>query len=132
MTGNESRQSVSEFLIEAFGPLNDAQLRRRKDDLLRRAAMVTAFGWHQFRYQWSSGEVLGTVLVLRDHAEMLRWKETEDSIQARWAFDLWGIAGGQADVDAGSPTTVAWFESIRVEFATKQSASTTSHEEVGS
>jgi len=104
-----------------FGPLDRAQLRRRKEDLSRRAALVTEFGWDQFRYQWSSGEVLGTALVLHDRDEMQRWAETVDSVLSRWACDLWGIDGGQTDVDAGCPTTRAWFDSIRAELAGKRS-----------
>lgn len=104
-----------------FGPLNGAQLHRRKEDLLRRAALVTEFGWDQFRYQWSSGEVLGTALVLHDRHEMQRWAETVDSVLSRWACDLWGIDGGQADVDAGCPTTRAWFDSMRAELAGERS-----------
>lgn len=100
-----------------FGPLDDTQFCRRKNDLLWRARLVIEFGWEQFRYQWSSGEVSGTALVLHDHDEMLRWAETVDSVLSRWAFDLWGIDGGQEDVDAGCPATLAWFDSIRAELA---------------
>jgi hypothetical protein len=125
MTDNESPQSAAGSLAEVFGPLDDAQLRRRKEDLLRRAALVTEFGWDEFRYQWSSGEVLGTALVLHDRDEMLRWAETVDSVLSRWAFDLWGINGGQKDVDAGYPTTLAWFDSIRTELARKRSTPAT-------
>lgn len=104
-----------------FGPLDDERLYGRKEDLLRRATLVTEFGWDQFRYQWSSGEVLGTALVLHDRDEILRWSETIDSALSRWAFDLWGIDGGQTDMDAGCPTTLAWFDSIRIELASKRS-----------
>jgi hypothetical protein len=83
--------------------------------------LVTEFCWDQFRYQWSSGEVLGTALVLHDRDEMARWSETVDSILARWAFDLWGIGGGHTDVNAGCPTTLAWFDSIRAELASTRS-----------
>ena len=125
MTHNESPQSADRTLAEVFGPLDDAQLRRRKEDLLRRAALVSEFGWDRFRYQWSSGEVLGTALVLHDRDEMLRWAETVDSVLSRWAFNLWGINGGHKDVDAGCPTTLAWFDSIRTELARKRSTPVT-------
>jgi hypothetical protein len=108
MTDNESSQP-------------DARQVRRREDLLRRAALVTVAGWDQFRYQWSTGEVLGTALVLQDGDEILRWGETVDSVLSRWAFDLWGIDGGQTDLDAGCPTTSAWFDSIRSELTSKRS-----------
>jgi hypothetical protein len=125
MIHNESPQSAASTLTEVFGPLDDAQLRRRKEDLLRRAALVTECRWDQFRYQWSSGEVVGTALVLHDRDEMLRWAKTVDSVLSRWAFALWGIDGGQKDVVAGCPTTLAWFESIRTERARKRSTPAT-------
>ena len=54
--------------------------------------------------------------------------ETVDSVLSRWACDLWGIDGGQTDVDAGFPTTRAWFDSIRAEFAGKRSTRGTTRE----
>jgi hypothetical protein len=121
MTHNVPPQSANSTLPALFGQLDDTHLCRRKNDLLLRSCLVAEFGWEQFRYQWSSGEVLGTALVLRDHNEMLRWAETVDSVLARWAFDLWGIDGGQADVDAGCPAILAWFDSIRAELAGNRS-----------
>jgi hypothetical protein len=121
MTHNEPPQSADSTLPAVLGQLDDTHLCRRKNDLLWRARLVIEFGWEQFRYQWSSGEVLGTALVLHDPDEMLRWAETVDSVLARWAFDLWGIDGGQADVDAGCPATLAWFDSIRAELAGNRS-----------
>lgn len=103
----------------------NARLVRRKEDLLRRAALVTVAGWDHFRYQWSTGEVLGTALVLRDADEILRWGETVASVLSRWAFDLWGIDGGQTDVDAGCPTTLAWFDSLHSELTRKRSTPAT-------
>jgi hypothetical protein len=103
----------------------DARLVRRKEDLLQRAALVTVVGWDQVRYRWSTGEVLGTALVLQDRDEIARWGETAASVLARWAFDLWGIGGGQTDVDAGCATTLAWFDSIRSELTSKRSTPAT-------
>lgn len=127
MTHNQSPQSTGRTLAEVFGPLDGAHLHRRKADLLRRAALVTEFGWDQFRYQWSRGEVLGTALVLHDRDEMQRWSEMEDSVLSQWSCDPWGIDGGQRDVDSGCPTTRALFDSIRAELVGKRSiAETTS------
>ncbi|OIN79055.1 hypothetical protein K3U93_21580 [Mycobacterium malmoense] len=112
MTANESSRA-------------DARLVRRKEDLLRRAALVTVVGWDQVHYQRSTGEVLGTALVLQDADEILRWGETVASALSRWAFDLWGIDGGQTDLDAGCPTTLAWFDSIRSELTGTRSTTVT-------
>ena len=38
-----------------------------------------------------------------------------DSALSRWAFDLWGLVDGQADLDSGLPATRAWFDSVRAE-----------------
>ena len=75
-----------------FEPPDQDQLARRADDLRHRAALVRRYGWDQYRSRWSTGEVLGVAL---------------------WAFTLWGIAGGEDDVAAGLPATLAWFDALR-------------------
>lgn len=89
------------------------QVIRHADDLMLRANLVCRDGWDQYRHVWSCGEVVGTALVLGDDAELQRCGETTISALERWAFDLWGITGGQADTDDGLPRTGAWFDSIR-------------------
>ncbi len=96
-----------------FEPPDPAQLTRHADDLIRRASLVRRDGWDQYRHLWSRGEVIGTALVLSDDAELHRCSETTISALERWAFDLWGITGGQSDVDSGLLRTRAWFDSIR-------------------
>jgi hypothetical protein len=88
------------------------QVIRHADDLMLRANLVCRDGWDQYRHVWSFGEVIGTALVLGDDAELQRCGETTISALERWAYDLWGITGGQADVDAGLPRTRAWFDSL--------------------
>jgi hypothetical protein len=78
-----------------------------------RANLVRRDGRDQYRHVWSCGEVVGTALVLGDDAELQRCGETTISSLEQWAFDLWGITGGQSDLGAGLPRTRAWFESIR-------------------
>jgi hypothetical protein len=85
----------------------------RHADLIHRAHLVRRDGWGQYRHLWSCGEVIGTALVLGDDAELQRCGETTNSALERWAFDLWGMTGGQADTDAGLLRTRAWFDSIR-------------------
>ncbi len=104
---------IGPALADVFGPLNKERQHRRISELLHRAAMVTEYGWGQFRHPWSSGEAAGTALVLHDRAELIRHGMTPDSGLARWAFDLWGTREGQGDVDAGCPSTCAWFDSVR-------------------
>ncbi|WP_205874831.1 hypothetical protein [Mycobacterium camsae] len=85
----------------------------RHADLIHRAQLVSRDGWGRYRRLWSCGEVIGTALVLGDDAELQRCGETRHSALERWAFDLWGMTGGQADAEAGLLRTQAWFDSIR-------------------
>lgn len=95
-----------------FEPPDRAQLARHAEDLIHRANLVRTGGWDQYRHVWSCGEVIGTALVLGDGHELERHGETTISALKRWAFELWGITGGQADTDAGLQRTRAWFGSI--------------------
>ena len=96
-----------------FEPPDQYELARRADDLLHRVNLVRTHGWGQYRQLWSCGEVLGVALLLRDDSELQRSGETTASALERWAFDLWGIVGGQADTDVGLSRTRAWFDSLR-------------------
>jgi hypothetical protein len=96
-----------------FEPPDHDQLARQADDLTHRADLVLRHGWDEYQHLWSSGEVLGTALVLDDEAELQRCGETPVSALDRWAYNLWGITGGEADATAGLPRTRAWFDSIR-------------------
>lgn len=96
-----------------FEPPDQDQLARHADDLIHRAQLVDTDGWDEYRHLWSRGEVIGTALVLGDSAELQRCGETTLSALERWAFDLWGIIGGEADTDTGVPRTRAWFDSVR-------------------
>lgn len=98
--------------LRPFEPPDQDQLARQAEDLIHRADLVRRDGWDQYRHVWSCGEVIGTALVLGDEAELKRCGETTISALQRWAFDLWGITGGQTDVDAGLPRTRAWFDSL--------------------
>lgn len=96
-----------------FEPPDRNQLARRAHDLIRRGRLVRRHGWSDYRHRWSRGEVMGTALILGDDAELQRCCETTISALERWAFDLWGLTGGQSDVEAGLRRTRAWFDSIR-------------------
>lgn len=98
------------------GPTDEdrAQLR---DDLLARAAQVRANGWESYRGIWSTGEVVGVAVVLADHAELAALGETEQSALERWAFDLFGLTRGQADVVNACEHTRQWFEVAAYEVA---------------
>lgn len=100
--------------LSIFGSPDRHQVVRRADELVHRANLVRRVGWDEYRDIWSCGEVIGTALVLGDDAELRRCGETTISALERWAFDLWGVIGGQSDVDAGLARTRAWFDSIRV------------------
>lgn len=94
----------------------DGDRARLRAELLAPAAEVRANGWESYRGIWSIGEVVGVAVVLADHAELAALGETEQSALERWAFDLWGLDGGQADVDAGCEETREWFLDAAYEF----------------
>lgn len=96
-----NRDALSHFFA---GPTDDDRARLRAD-LLARAGQVRATGWEPYHGLWSTGEVIGVALLLGDHAELAALGETVQSALERWAFDLWGLDGGQADVDDGCEET---------------------------
>lgn len=89
------------------------EIDHRARDLLGRAQQVQQFGWNDFRYSWSSGEVSGTALLLGDLDLLVATGETEQSALETWAANLWGIDGGQADTDNGLERTRGWFYALR-------------------
>lgn len=60
---------------------------------------------------WSgpTGEVVGVAALLNDVDTLSAMDETLHSAWSRWAFDLWGMTDGQADVDNGCRETRRWF-----------------------
>lgn len=103
--GGANRDSLSHFFA---GPTDEDRARFRAD-LLSRAAQVRANGWESYRGLWSTGEVIGVAALLGEHAELAALGETVQSAWERWAFDLWGLDRGQADVDNGCEGTREWF-----------------------
>lgn len=98
------------------GPTDEdrAQLRA---NLVTRAAEVRENGWDSYRGIRSTGEVVGVAVVLADHAELAALGETEQSALERWAFDLWGLQRGPADVANGCQGTREWFQNTAQELA---------------
>lgn len=74
-------------------------------------------GWESYRRLWSTGEVIGVALLLADDGELTALGESGHSALERWAFDLWGLDRGQADVDNGFSATRRWFEGLAIEFS---------------
>ena len=87
----------------------EADRDRRRTDLVARAGLIRAYGWADYRGVWSTGEVVAVAALLGDHAVLDELGETLQSVWARWAFELWGMTDGQADVDAGCRQTHRWF-----------------------
>lgn len=98
------------------GP-TDGDRTRLRAELLARAAQVRANGWESYRGIWSTGEVVGVAVVLADDAELAALGETEQSALERWAFDLWGLQRGPADVANGCRRTREWFQDVAHELA---------------
>jgi hypothetical protein len=92
-----------------FSSPTDAERERRRDDLLHRAELVRARGWSDYKAVWSTGEVVGVAALLGDDEILGELDETLQTAWARWAFDLWGLTDGQADVDDNCKQTRRWF-----------------------
>lgn len=89
-------------------PSDDARLRRRAD-LLLRAASVRRWGWDDYRYQWSTGEVVAVAALVGDDDILSDMGETLQTAYRRWAYDLWGMADAQLDEAVDFIATRMWF-----------------------
>ena len=92
-----------------FSRPTDAERERRRVDLINRARLVRAHGWDDYRAVWSTGEVVGVAALLGDLDILAEFEESLQTAWARWAFDVWGLADGQADVDDNCRDTRRWF-----------------------
>ncbi|WP_280246689.1 MULTISPECIES: hypothetical protein [Nocardia] len=102
---------------DPLAPPSDAERAARRTDLLSRARTVRSHGWDDYRYTWSTGEVLAVALLLDDHKILAECDETRDSVLRRWAYDLYGMRGGRTDVQAGCSQTGVWFRDTAAELA---------------
>lgn len=105
----DDRGSNTDALSHFFAGPTDEHRARVRADLRSRVAQVRVNGWEPYRGVWSRGEVIGVAALLGDLGELAAIGETLQSAWERWAFDLWGLSGGQSDVDNGSEVTREWF-----------------------
>ena len=95
----------------------DADRDRWRVDLTRRARQVRQNGWGDYAGVWSRGEVEAVAYLLSDDAMLAELRVEEDDVLSRWAFDLFGIEGGQEEQTASYPKTRAWFSDRRTELS---------------
>lgn len=103
------REMTDSSLASFFPRPSDDDRLRRRVDLLLRAASVLRWGWDDYRYQWSTGEVVAVAVLLGDDDILSDMGETLQTAYRRWAYDLWGIAGAQVDEAVGLRATWKWF-----------------------
>jgi len=96
-----------------FSGLPEDLLQHRRDDLVARCRAVRAHGWDNYRYVWSTGEVVAVAYLLDSRELLTEMSEDETTVLRRWAYDLWGIRGGEADDSAGLTRTRKWFMQTR-------------------
>ncbi|MEV6071937.1 winged helix-turn-helix domain-containing protein [Nocardia sp. NPDC052001] len=87
-------------------------LRRR---LVARAWKVREEGWEAYQLVWSAGEVAGIALILEDRPILAAAGESESTVLRRYAYDLFGVHGGQREEADGFPETYEWFEHARAD-----------------
>jgi hypothetical protein len=104
------RGTDRDVLSRFFAGPTDEDRARLRSDLLSRVALVRTNGWEPYRGVWSTGELIGVAALLGADGELAALGETLQTAWSRWAFDLWGLNGGQADVDNGCQATRQWFE----------------------
>ena len=100
---------MDDVMGDVFRRPTDEDRARRAADLLHRAGLARTYGWDEYRSVWSTGEVAGVAALLGRDDVLAGIGETVQSTWERWAFDLWGVDDGQADVAAGCPATRDWF-----------------------
>lgn len=115
--GEQREPADRDPLSRLFAGPTDEDRARLRADLLVRAAQVRADGWEPYRGLWSTGEMIGVATLLAAHAELAALGETMQSAWERWAFDLWGLDGGQSDVDNKCDRTRDWFLDAAYELA---------------
>jgi hypothetical protein len=101
---------MTDSLLASFFPRpSDDDRMRRRADLLLRAASVRRWGWDDYRYQWSTGEVVAVAALLGDSDVLSDMGETLQTAYRRCAYDLWGMVDAQADEAADLRATRKWF-----------------------
>jgi hypothetical protein len=109
MTDYTAEQLVSHM----FTGLPDDLLEHRRDELVSRCRAVRAAGWDDYRYTWSTGEVVAVAYLLASDDVLDELSEDETTVLARWAYDLWGVRGGEVDEQNGLRRTRKWFMETR-------------------
>lgn len=102
-------------LADLFPRPSDEARERRRAQLVLRGVAVLRFGWDDYRYQWSTGEVVAVAALVEDNEVLKDLNETFDTAYRRWAYDLWGMADAQTDEADGLPKTRNWFAERTVE-----------------
>lgn len=109
MTDYTAEQLVSHM----FTGLPDDLLEHRRDDLVSRCRAVRAAGWDDYRHTWSTGEVVAVAYLLASDDVLGELSEDETTVLGRWAYDLWGVRGGEVDEQNGLRRTRKWFMETR-------------------
>lgn len=96
-----------------FTGLPDDLLQHRRDDLVALCRAVRTNCWDDYRYVWSTGEILAVAYLLDSRDVLAEMDEDETTVLGRWAYDLWGTSGGAADESADLRRTRKWFMETR-------------------
>lgn len=102
----------------------------KREHYVRDLALLCASVQQDGQYgPWSSGELAAVAFLLDDQAMLSSLGEDEESVMSRWAYDLFGVTGGEKDCQNGWMRTRTWF--LRTRAVAAGNDSTASPDDAG-
>jgi hypothetical protein len=93
-----------------------------RDEKRRELVLLTGKFSHRLNREARTIELLGVALLLGDKASIRRAGESETTVLARWAYQLFQREDARLDVGSGCPHTRAWFAQALEEVRANQAA----------
>ncbi|KAA0015978.1 hypothetical protein [Antrihabitans cavernicola] len=108
MVNDEEDSPLSRNRLKSRRP-SDQERERIRDDLIARVRVVQQEGWADHHCTWSNRDVMAVAYLLGDTHVLRLSGVTGAAVLEYYACDLYGVNGGQQDIDDGLPLTRKWF-----------------------